>query len=76
MENCQGNNERVSSGVKFQNVGLEYHVEMHLYSNFPAEQPQVPYILFHLFLLHFRWEKKFEDPIVNILTCNNVNIDT
>ena len=76
VENCQGNNERVSSGVKFQNVGLEYHVEMHLYSNFPAEQPQVPYILFHLFLLHFRWEKKFEDPIVNILTCNNVNIDT
>ena len=74
VENCQGNNERVSSGVKFQNVGLKYHVQMNLYSNFLTKQPQVAYILFHL--LHFRWEKKFEDPIVNILMCNNVNIET
>lgn len=37
-----------------QTVGLKYHVVMHLYSKFPAKQPQVPYILFHLFLLHFR----------------------
>ena len=37
VENCQGNNEQVSSEVKFQNVGLKYHVEMHLYSNFLAK---------------------------------------
>jgi len=34
-----------------QTVGLKYHVVMHLYSKFPAKQPQVPYILMILSMI-------------------------